>query len=175
MRLLRDVLESWRHPRAVAARRIAAADERGLLGWLVLALLVAAAAGLAGELRTPPDADAPAEARVAARLMGGLVLAPLFFYALAGLSWLGLRLFGVRRADGRRARAALFWALLAASPALLLQSLLQGAGMAGISVWAGWLAAGAFLVFWAAGLSAVLRLSGKLASGERIAPGNVQN
>ncbi len=161
MRLLRDVLESWVHPRAVAARRIATAEERRLLGWLMLALLFAAVAGLAGETRAPPEADVPPEALAAGRLLGGLILAPLFFYALAGLSWMGLRLCGVRHAQGRAARAALFWALLAASPALVLKALLQGAGIAG-GVAAGWLAAGAFLVFWLVGLLAVLRPAGAI-------------
>lgn len=157
MRLLRDVLENWMRPRTVAARRMAAAEERHLLGWLMLALLLAAFAGLAEGMRAVPGADAPPEALAAGRLLGGLILAPLFFYGLAGLSWLGLRICGVRHAEGRAARAVLFWALLAASPALLTKALLQTAGMAGGAAVAGWLAAAAFLVFWAAGLLAILR------------------
>lgn len=157
MRLLRDVLECWVRPRVVAARRIATAEESRLLGWLMLALLLAAVAGLAGETRAAPGANAPPEAQAAGRLLGGLIIAPLFFYALAGLSWLGLRLCGARQAAARAARAALFWALLAASPALLLKALLQGAGLAGGAAAAAWLAAGAFLVFWAAGLLEILR------------------
>lgn len=90
-------------------------------------------------------------------LMGGtllawLFLAPLIFYVLAGLSQLLARLLG-GEGDGYGARLSLFWALLAASPLVLLHGLvagfigpgpeLQGVGL----VWLG-----LFLWFWISGL-----------------------
>lgn len=58
-------------------------------------------------------------------LLGWLFLAPLFFYALAALSHMIARLFG-GRGDWYGARLALFWALLASTPLLLLHGLVAG-------------------------------------------------
>lgn len=58
-------------------------------------------------------------------LLGWLFLAPLFFYALAGLSHMIARLLG-GQGDWYGARLALFWALLASTPLLLLHGLVAG-------------------------------------------------
>lgn len=58
-------------------------------------------------------------------LLGWLFLAPLFFYALAAVSHLIARLLG-GQGDWYGARLALFWALLASTPLLLLHGLVAG-------------------------------------------------
>jgi hypothetical protein len=90
-------------------------------------------------------------------LLGWVFIAPLAFYALAGLTQLAAHLTG-GKGNGYGARLALFWALLAASPLVLLHGLVagfigQGPGLQGIG--AIWLAA--FLWFWVAGFRQVQR------------------
>ncbi len=87
-----------------------------------------------------------------ASLMGWLFVAPLAFYLLAGLSQVVARVMG-GQGDGYGARLALFWALLATSPLVLLHGLVAGfigpgPGLQGVG--AIWLVA--FLWFWLAGL-----------------------
>ena len=90
-------------------------------------------------------------------LMGGtllawLFLAPLGFYLLAGLTQLVMHLLG-GQGGGYGARLALFWALLATSPLVLLHGLvagLIGPGPGLQAVGALWVAM--FLWFWLSGL-----------------------
>ncbi|MEX0318355.1 MAG: YIP1 family protein [Ruegeria sp.] len=58
-------------------------------------------------------------------LLGWLIIAPLLLYGIAALSHLLARLVG-GRGDWYGARLALFWSLLASSPALLLHGLVAG-------------------------------------------------
>jgi len=90
-------------------------------------------------------------------LLGWLFIAPLALYLLAGLTHLLGRAMG-GQGDGYGARLALFWALLAASPLVLLHGLVAGfigAGPGLQVVGAVWLLA--FLWFWMAGLRQVQR------------------
>lgn len=85
-------------------------------------------------------------------LMAWLFLAPLIFYALAGLSHLLARLLG-GQGNWYGARLALFWSLLAASPLILLHGLVAGfigpgPGLQGVGLI--WLVV--FLWFWLSGL-----------------------
>ncbi|MBV1896508.1 MAG: YIP1 family protein [Rhodobacteraceae bacterium] len=85
-------------------------------------------------------------------LLGWLFLAPLFFYALAALSHMIARLFG-GQGDWYGARLALFWALLASTPLMLLHGLVAGLIGKGLQlqvVGLVWLVL--FLWFWMAGL-----------------------
>ncbi|MBT9383297.1 YIP1 family protein [Pseudooceanicola sp. CBS1P-1] len=85
-------------------------------------------------------------------LFGLVFILPLLLYILAMLSHWGMRLFG-GQGSGYGARLALFWALAAAMPLLVLHGLvagLIGPGPEKALVGLGWLAV--FLWFWLAGL-----------------------
>lgn len=90
-------------------------------------------------------------------LMAWIFVAPLLLYILAGLSHLVARLLG-GQGDWYGARLALFWALLASSPLLLLHGVVAGfvgPGAAQQGVGLGWLIV--FLWFWFACLRAAER------------------
>ncbi|MDG1129494.1 MAG: YIP1 family protein [Paracoccaceae bacterium] len=89
---------------------------------------------------------------MAARLFGVVFVLPLVFYVVALISHGLLRLFG-GKSTGYKARMALFWALLAASPLALLVGLVGGFIGPGLQLrltGAVWFAA--FAWFWIAGL-----------------------
>jgi len=67
----------------------------------------------------------PLDARLGGALLACVFLLPLLAYAIAAASHVIARLFG-GRGSGLGARLALFWALLAIAPAMLLQGLVAG-------------------------------------------------
>ncbi len=156
MSVVADMVATWRRPGAVIRRRAGnePREDRALAVLMGACLLVFVAqwprlarqATLSGEEINP--------------LLGGALFAwmfimPLVLYALGTASHLVARLFA-GRASAYQARFALFWALLAASPAWLLWGLVAGFVGPGPGMQAvGLLALGAFLYFWAMGLRAV--------------------
>lgn len=87
-----------------------------------------------------------------ASLMALVFIAPLLFYVLAWLSHLIARLIG-GRGSFYAARMALFWALLAASPLILLHGLVAGFIGTGPQLsLVGFLWFAAFMWFWVSGL-----------------------
>lgn len=103
------------------------------------------------------DPSVPLDARLGGALMATMFILPLVAYALAGLSQLVLHLTG-QRPQGLRLRMALFWAILAIAPAMLLSGLVEGlvGPGAGLTLVRGITGAG-FVVFWMAGLAAALK------------------
>ena len=71
------------------------------------------------------DPAIPLDARMGGALLGTLFLLPPIAYAVAALSHLVARAFG-GTGSFFSARLALFWALLAVSPLMLLQGLVRG-------------------------------------------------
>lgn len=85
-------------------------------------------------------------------LLGWLFLAPLFFYALAGLSHVIAKILG-GQGDWYGARLALFWAILASTPMILLHGLVAGFIGPGPQLQAvGFVWLVLFLWFWISGL-----------------------
>lgn len=122
-----DIVRSWTRPRKVIRARL----EQGVSEPQLLALLMGACL-LMFVAQTPAlsraaflDPSVPLEARMAGALMATLFLVPLFAYALAAISHLVARAMG-GKGQGISARLALFWAMLAVSPAMLFQGLLAG-------------------------------------------------
>jgi len=155
MSLSREILATYRGPGKVIARLLSQGprEDRALM-------LVMAACALFFIAQMPAlSRQAHLEETELNPLLGGallawLVLAPLIFYLIAFLSHLVAKLFG-GKGSAYGARLALFWALLAATPLVLLNGLvagLMGPGLELTLVGLVWFAV--FLWFWLSGLTA---------------------
>ncbi|GGG61361.1 hypothetical protein GCM10011415_04300 [Salipiger pallidus] len=156
MTISRDIVATWTGPRRVVSRIYSEGprEDRALMILMAACGLffIAAMPALAREAHLD---GADLNPRLGGALLGWLVMAPLLAYlvSLVGMLW------GVvtrRRTTGYGARLALFWAMLASSPLVLLNGLVSGligAGPALTLVGGAWFAA--FLWFWLSGLAAV--------------------
>ncbi|MFY0691297.1 MAG: YIP1 family protein [Paracoccaceae bacterium] len=151
------ILRSYRAPRAVLKAHLdQGAGEERALAWVMTACVlffVARLPGLAREVHLS-GGDPPFEALAGAAFVGTVMMAPLALYGLAALSHLVARVFG---GQGRyvSARLALFWALLASVPLVLLQGLVAGFIGPGPELsLTSLLAFGVFLFIWINGLIA---------------------
>lgn len=130
-----DLVSTWRAPRAALRRHLARGVSEAFAFALLLVFLIltfigqwpaaAREAFLAGEPSAAP--------RILARAFAVLATIPLW-YALAALSRLIARSFG-GKGSWYRARIALFWALAAVSPLMLLQGLVAGMVGPGPGLW----------------------------------------
>ncbi|MEM6939299.1 MAG: YIP1 family protein [Pseudomonadota bacterium] len=151
MAATRDIVATYRGPGKVMRRLLkqGAREDRALL-FLMLACLLVFVAQTPRLAREAHETGADLNALMGATLMGWLFIMPLVLYLVAGLSgWIG-RLVGIPISN-YGARIALFWALLAATPVMLLWGLTAGFIGPGIQlqlVGAIWLTA--FLWFWIA-------------------------
>lgn len=159
MSLMRNIARSYRAPGKVVSG-LARGDLREpqvlFFGLLACGLIfVAQWPGLSRAAALDPSITF--EQRMGGALFGVMFVLPLLLYALAGLLQVGLRL--VRRpVPGLHARLALFWALLAVTPLMLVQggmSAFLGAHPAVMAF--GFVVACAFLYILGAGLRAVMR------------------
>lgn len=92
-------------------------------------------------------------------LLGSVFILPLLFYGLAWISHLAARAFG-GRGTSYGARLALFWALLASAPLVLLNGLVAGfIGPGGAQTLVGLLWVAVFVWFWFSGLRQTQRAS----------------
>lgn len=158
MSVLGDIAATYRGPRKVVRRHLAAGprEDRALavlMGACVVVFIaqwprLAREAHLAGEALGELLGGA---------LMAWLFIAPLLFYGLGFVAWLVARAMGARLSPFD-ARMALFWALLASTPLILLNGLVAGfvgPGPGLTLVGALWLAV--FLWFWVSGMAAAWR------------------
>lgn len=148
-----DIVATYRGPGRVLSRLLAAGprEDRALVILMggCLVMFVAQWPRLA---RQSHQTGEDMQMLLAGSLFGILFVLPLMLYALSFLSYLVIRIFGAKPGS-YRARLALFWALLAASPVMLLWGLVAGfigpgtqLNLTGVI----WLIA--FLWFWIAGL-----------------------
>ncbi len=149
-------MATWRTPGAVAQRRAGAGPrEDRALAVLMLACALVFLAQWPRLTRLAVIGDEALNPLLGGALFAWMFLMPLVFYALGTLSHLIARAFG-GQSSAYHARFALFWALLAASPAWLLWGLVAGfVGPGQLMQASGAVALGAFLIFWALGLRAV--------------------
>ena len=154
MSLTGDILRSYRAPGAVVQNRLAGPEREDralaiLMGACVLAF-VAQWPGLARAAHLAPEV--PLDARLAGALFGTVFLWPLVAYLLAATSHVVTRLFG-GKGSFYRARIALFWAMLAVAPLMLLNGLVRGLiGPSPAATATGAATALVFLAIWLAGL-----------------------
>jgi hypothetical protein len=156
MSLTADILRSYRAPRSVVQRHLAAGrrEERALLYLAVACLLIFASQWPALSRASQIDPSVPFQARIGGAIMAGLFVLPLLSYAIAFLLWLAARPFGPISPVG--ARLALFWAMLAVSPLMLAQAALLSALGDGVAQVFGLVVLAAFLGILFAGLRAAL-------------------
>lgn len=149
MAITSDIIESWRRPRVVVRRHMSRGRSEPfafsvLLTALIL-LYVSLTPFLAREAFLHPEQPLPQ------RLFGAaLAIAATFpvWYLLAALGHLVARLLG-GKGSFYGGRIALFWALVAASPAILCVGMVQGLSGLGMAAnIAGMAAAVVFLGFW---------------------------
>jgi hypothetical protein len=154
MAVTTEILATYRAPQGVVARLIAAGqrEDRALAILMAAALVIFVAQWPVAARQAHFDPSIPVEGRLAGPLTAIVFVMPLLAYAVAGASHLVLRAFGARGSFWA-ARIALFWALLAVSPLMLLQGLVAGfvGPGPGLSV-LGAAVFGVFLWFWIAGL-----------------------
>lgn len=157
MAVTADILRSWRAPRLVVRDRLAqGVREDRALAMVIGACLLMFLGRLPGYARAAYQNPAiPLDARVGGGLLAMVFLVPLILYGVAGISHIVLRAMG-GTGSPYGARLALFWSLLAASPAILLQGLIEGlAGPGTIATITGLAVLIAFLVLWRAALAQV--------------------
>ncbi|MFD2739257.1 YIP1 family protein [Sulfitobacter aestuarii] len=153
MAATRDILATYRGPAAVVRRLLAPGprEDRALI-YLMIACLIIFVAQTPRLAREAHLTGTELDMLLGATLMAWLFIAPLLLYVLAGVSHLVARLLG-GRGSFYNARLALFWALLASSPLILLHGLTAGFVGPGIElsiVGLLWLCV--FLWFWIGGL-----------------------
>lgn len=151
------VIESWWAPRRVV-RSLSGMPDRVLLVVLMVAMLISLIAQAPGHARAAAlDPSVPLEARIGGAVMGTIFMMPLLAYGVAALTSLLSRLTRWRL-DPLDARLALFWALLAVSPAMLLSGMVAGFIGPGPALTLTQTVSGlAFLFIWAAGISTLAR------------------
>lgn len=121
-----DIVQSWRRPRVVIRRQMARGVSEAwafslLVAFLVL-VFVAQAPGLARASVLQPEV--PLLQRLVAMGLALIATIPAW-YLLAAVSHLVARAFG-GKGGYYGARLALFWALLAVIPGMLLQGMVAG-------------------------------------------------
>lgn len=148
------ILRSWRSPRVVMREILAAGtrEDRALATLVGAALLLFVAQWPIHARAAHLDPSIPLDARIGGALMGAVFLLMPLAYLLAAIShWLCKALGG--QGSHYRARMALFWALLAVGPFMLLNGLVGGfvdtsQSQSLVSAFAG----GMFLLIWGANL-----------------------
>ena len=150
MSILSDIARSWRDPRGLLRDRLPSLREEQALATLMGALLLDWVASLPYAARMARlDPSVPFDARLGGALMGLIFLMPPLMY---GLAWVGhaiARRLMRTSGNGRGARFALFQAMLASTPAVLLWGLARGlAGVGALSDFLGLVWAVGFLWIW---------------------------
>jgi len=122
------IMASYRRPGTVLREyRDKGADEGLAMSWLFVACILFFVARLPSLSRFAfeTNQETPFSALALGTFFGVVLVAPIVMYPLAALSHLVARMFGGK---GRwlDARLALFWALLASTPLVLLNGLVAG-------------------------------------------------
>lgn len=122
-----DILATWRRPREIFRAKLAQGvrEDRALAMLMGACALLFVAQWPALSRAAHLDPTIPLDARMGGALMGTIFILPVVLYGLAALSHLVARLMG-GKGSHYGARLALFWALLATAPLMLLHGLMAG-------------------------------------------------
>lgn len=160
MPVTRDIIRTWCGPRPVYRTLLGMGQrEDCAIAYLMAACFLVFVAQWPRLVRLSQGLDLPAGAKppsldrlMTYELVAWLMVWPLALYGLAGASWVILRVLR-RGVSGYEARLALFWALLAATPATLVYGLVRGLNGEGLATQIiGAFLAAAFVWFWSQGL-----------------------
>ena len=155
MSALADIVAFHLRPRFVARKRLTETVSEGqAFCYLILACLLLFFIQLPEMLCFVANGEShlPFDAVASAQLIGALVFAPLFFYFLSAVAGLAIRVTN-RRLAWRDSRVALFWALLASVPSMMVLGLVRVLTQSAIILWPlSALTGMIFLLFWASGL-----------------------
>lgn len=162
MAVTRNISATYRGPGRVVAGLLALGQrEDRALAYLMAGCLVVFVAQMPKLAREAHLTGEDLNMLMGATLLAWVFIAPLGFYCLAGISHLVAKIF---RGQGTHygARLALFWALLASSPLMLLNGLVAGFIGSGLELQVvGFLWFATFMWFWIGGLVAAERVGGK--------------
>ncbi len=149
MSITQDILRAYRAPRAVFQARVGGGPrEERALAVLMGGCLVVFVAQWPRLARLAFETDQDLNPLLGGALFAWLFIMPLVFYTVGTLSHLIAKL-AKGRGDAYRARFALFWALLCASPLWLLWGLVAGfIGPSPALSLTGLIALAAFLFHW---------------------------
>tara|TARA_R110002012_G_scaffold56389_3_gene144463 strand:- start:5187 stop:5672 length:486 start_codon:yes stop_codon:yes gene_type:complete len=158
MAATRDIIASYRNPAAVVRRLLGQGtrEDRNLI-YLMVACLIFFVAQTPRLARESFLSGTELNMLLGGTLLAWLFIAPLIFYILAAGTQIILRVLR-GNVTGFNTRLALFWALLASSPLVLLHGLTAGFVGPGIElqiVGLIWLCV--FLWFWVSGLLVAYR------------------
>lgn len=155
--LIPRIIESWWAPGRVVDT-LRGVPDRALIVILMSAMLMFLVAQAPVHARAAYlDPSVPLQARLSGALLAVMFIMPLLAYGLAALV-AAISRVTPRPVTGAQSRLALFWALLAVSPAMLLAGLVAGMIGPGIALSMTRMLAGiGFLVIWGAGLRALTR------------------
>ncbi len=161
MPLTTDIVRSYRRPGAVLRDHLArGTTEPRVLAFLIGGCLMVFVSQWPVLARQAHLEGTDLNPLLGGALMAWLFLAPLLLYAIAAVSQVAMRL-AKARISGLAARLALFWALLASSPLILLNGLVEGFLGDGVELTiAGAIWVGVFLWFWISGLRAARAAEG---------------
>ncbi len=121
-----DITATYRGPGRVMRRLLSMGRrEDRALAFLMVACVIVFVSQMPRLARIAHLTGQELDMLLSGALFGWVFLAPLMLYLLAALSHLVARLFG-GRGDWFGARLALFWALLASTPLVLLHGLVAG-------------------------------------------------
>lgn len=145
-----DIVATWRRPRQVMRKLLdmGQREDRALMFLIVACGLIFVAQWPALSRAAYLDPSVPLDARIGGALFAWFFVMPVTCYGIAALSRLVARALG-GRGTWYAARLALFWSLLAATPAWLLYGLVAGFIGPGVGEQiTGALLAVVFLSFW---------------------------
>ena len=150
MALTTDIVQTYRHPRQVIRRLLAAGEQeaRALMFLILACVLIFVAQWPRLQREAVLDESIPLDARIGGALMAWIFIVPLTLYAIAMAShWIARAAGG--QGTAYAARLSLFWSLLAATPLWLLYGLMAGFfGPGAERMITGGLAFGDFILFW---------------------------